>query len=101
MAKQNEEQQQQQEAGRRESQRAEKEQQAQAKAGTELNEAQDPTVRSGASGNFPDGVNPAPPVEEADHAAVDKVYEDMPDDQKPNVSSVAQVEIRPEEQDNR
>lgn len=43
----------------------------------------------------PEGAHPALPVEEASDAAVNKEFKDMPD--KPAPSSVAQVEILPED----
>lgn len=52
---------------------------------------QDPTVSSPEPGaRYPEGTQPAVPVEKADDAAVNKQYRDNPD--KPDPSTVAQVE---------
>jgi hypothetical protein len=58
----------------------------------------DPTVTSAISANAPEGVEPAPPVSEADNSADEMVYKDMPAQDKPDKTTVAQVQVRPEEQ---
>lgn len=45
----------------------------------------------------PEGSHPIRPLAEQDWAAVNKQYRDMPDDQKPDPSTVAQLEVRSEE----
>lgn len=55
----------------------------------------DPTVSSTSSTDAPEGTHEAVPVEEGADAAVDKKYKDNPD--KPSPSTVAQVEVRPDE----
>lgn len=60
-------------------------------------QTKDPTVKSARSApsDALDGVHPARPISEADDAAVNKSYKDNPD--KPDPSTVAQVEVLPED----
>jgi hypothetical protein len=55
----------------------------------------DPTVSS-SHGEPVEGWHEARPIEEADDSATTKKYQDAPD--KPADSTVAQVEVRPDEQ---
>jgi hypothetical protein len=56
----------------------------------------DPTVTSDLTGpEYPEGTHPARPASEVTHAADGRSYEDNPD--KPDASSIAQVEVLPEE----
>ena len=55
----------------------------------------DPTVRSGSSpSSATDGVHPAVPVSEGADAAANKEFKDNPD--KPDPTSIAQVEVVPD-----
>lgn len=60
-------------------------------------EKKDPTVTS-SQGEPAEGAHPARPIDEAADSATDRVYRDLPDDEKPAPSTVAQLEVRPEEQ---
>jgi hypothetical protein len=71
-----------------------------AKNSQDQTERRDPTVTSASAGErYPEGTHPAVPIDEGADSATNKVYEDMPDDQKPAASTVAQVEVRPEERE--
>lgn len=55
----------------------------------------DPTVTSDVGGDaYPEGTHPARPVSETTFAAEKREYKDNPD--KPDPSSIAQVEVVPE-----
>ncbi len=57
-------------------------------------EKADPTIRSqGVVAEYPEGTHPIHPLAEQDWAAVNKEYAEMPDDQKPDPSTVAQIEV--------
>lgn len=57
--------------------------------------SEDPTIRRGQNvPEYPEGTHPPLPVEEADDAAVNQEFAENPD--KPNDSSIAQVEVVPE-----
>lgn len=54
----------------------------------------DPTVKStGAGDAYPEGTHPARDATEVTHAAEKLKYEDMPAEEKPSPSSVAQVQV--------
>lgn len=56
-------------------------------------EKRDPTVASDSwTADSDEGVQEAPAVEDADHAAVDKQYREHP--AKPNKSTIAQIEVK-------
>lgn len=61
----------------------------------------DPTVSSSSvrkdNDGYPEGTHPIRPLAEQDLAAVNKEYRDLPDSEKPDPSTVAQVEVRPDE----
>lgn len=57
-------------------------------------QSDDPTIRSGtAVDEYPEGTHPARSVSEVTHSATNLKYEDMPDDQKPDPTTVAQVQV--------
>lgn len=58
----------------------------------------DPTISTGSvQEGYPDGTHPLHPLAEQHYAAANKEYRDMPDDEKPDPSSVAQVEVLPDD----
>ena len=61
----------------------------------------DPTISTttmSAGDPYPEGTHPARPVSEVSHGAVklEGSYRDLPDDEKPDSSSIAQVQDIPE-----
>lgn len=54
----------------------------------------DPTVTSDLAGDaYPEGTHPARPVSEVTHSAENAVYRDLPDDRKPDATSIAQEQV--------
>lgn len=59
--------------------------------------SKDPTVTSKLAGpEFPEGTHPARKPSEVTHSAENITYRDMPDDEKPDKTSVAQLADIPE-----
>lgn len=59
-------------------------------------EKADPTIRTaGVVAEYPEGSHPIAPLAEQDYAAVNKTYGEM--QAKPDPSTVANVEVRPDE----
>lgn len=59
--------------------------------------APDPTITSKVTGpDYPEGTHPARAPSDVTHAADKITYRDMPDDEKPDKTSVAQVADIPE-----
>ncbi len=54
----------------------------------------DPTVKSGSAPEYPEGSHPIAPLADQDWSAQNKEYRENPD--KPDPTTVAQVEIVPE-----
>ena len=60
-------------------------------------EPKDPTVTSKVTGpEFPEGTHPARSPSEVTHSVTNITYRDMPDDEKPDKTSVAQLADIPE-----
>jgi hypothetical protein len=53
----------------------------------------DPTVTSEVVAEFPEGTHPARPASEVTHSAENLQYRDMPDDRKPDPSTIAQEQV--------
>lgn len=68
---------------------------------TAADEPQDPTIRQPPrvrmSDNGEDDVHAAPPVSEADDGPGGQTIEDLPDDEKPDPTTIAQREVLPDE----
>jgi hypothetical protein len=61
-------------------------------------EKADPTIKStGVVAEYPEGTHPIRPLKEQTLSAVNKEYKEMPDDEKPDPSTVANLEVRPDE----
>jgi hypothetical protein len=57
-------------------------------------EKADPTIKQGGVvASYPEGTHPIRPLKEQTYAAVNKEYKDMPDEDKPDPSTVAQYEV--------
>lgn len=67
---------------------------AEAKKDVAASTKNDPTVTGSVSGpEYPEGTHPARDASEVTHSAENLRYEDMPDEQKPSPTSIAQVQV--------
>jgi hypothetical protein len=57
----------------------------------------DPTIRTDAPAEPAEGAHELAPLSEQYWSAENKEYRDMPEDMKPDPTTVAQVEVRPDE----
>lgn len=58
----------------------------------------DPTIKSDSiDTSWPEGTHPALPASEVTHSADRFEYRDLPDDRKPDASTVAQEQILPDD----
>jgi hypothetical protein len=58
----------------------------------------DPTVASDSTApEFPEGTHPARPASEVTDSATNLAYRDLPDERKPDPSTIAQEQVLPED----
>lgn len=63
--------------------------------GRNLTDRDDPTIRRvrGAAPEYPEGTHPLRQVSEVTHSAANLEYRDMPEDRKPDPTTVAQEQV--------
>src|SRR4051794_2705095 len=63
--------------------------------GRNLTDREDPTIRRvrGAAPEYPEGTHPPRQVSEVTHSAANLEYRDMPEDRKPDPTTVAQEQV--------